>query len=152
MPAAIGNIFANDVGADERHEEHQDAAEADGHSRDVSPLRNGAAAARSVTARATGTVIRAAGRRAATPTAWRSNFYLDIVCDDAWHFGFRCCLFPLASHFLRRQILRHEVFLHAGNAEVVRPAIDAGEMAAEIIVRRRRIGDPFERRGVPWIL
>src|SRR5580700_27443 len=85
VPAAIRNILTHDVGADERHEEHQDTAEADGHSRDVSPLRNGAAAARSVTARATRTVIRAAGRRAATPAVWRSNFYLDVVCDDAWH-------------------------------------------------------------------
>ena len=43
-PGAVGHVLADDVGADERHEEHQNAGERDEHPGDVGALRNSGAA------------------------------------------------------------------------------------------------------------
>src|SRR5277367_3678634 len=39
-PCAVGHVLADDVGADQRHEKHQDATERDRHSGDVGALRH----------------------------------------------------------------------------------------------------------------
>src|ERR1700735_3794133 len=58
---------------------------------------------------------------------------------------------PQPCSFLRRQILRDEILAVSRYAEFIWTTIDAGIMAAKIIDGRRRVGDPFQRSGVPRI-
>src|SRR5271156_1984874 len=132
-PGAVGHALADNVGADERHEEHQDAAEAHGHASYVSALRHAAGTGGGVPLLTAPTAIAAAGRISTVAFSGAGTDQLDFICDcAAWH-----CFTPRAKasdlnllhqplrrllqsrSFLGRQILRDEVLLISRNAEFV---------------------------------
>ena len=144
---SIAKPLSHDVGAGQRHEEHDDGGKAQLQRREISAPRD-----RTPRPGRIAIVIATGGRRIAA--AVTGVYQLDIVNNCSGH---RFTLRNYSAkrlgfaHQIRREMLRNVIIRRARHAEFIWPVIDNRLDAAEIIKRRRRRDRPLQRRRVPGI-